>query len=326
MKKFFLFAFALILLNAASAKIWRVNNVAGIDADFTTAQLAHDNVLVQAGDTLHLEPSTVTYGNLTMTKRLTVISIGDFFGTNTDVQYSPLTGRLTSITIANVNANGSVLHCNISASVSLSGVSNIRIERCHIENSLTLTNSTSITVLDNFLYLLIISTNSSSIVVSNNIFEFYIDMANTASATISNNVFKATGGNSYTVQIYNSTFQNNIINKAGLTYQFASSIVQNNISSNTTLPAGSGNVNSAVMTSIFVNPNGTDDLSFMLQTSVANPANGAGVGGIDCGAFGGSAPFKPGLQAAVPAIYKLSAPVTPSGNTMNVQFSTRSNN
>ena len=327
MKKFFIFSFVSIFIsNITFAKIWRINNVAGVTADFTTAQLAHDNILVLSGDTLHLEPSTVTYGSLVMTKRLTIISIGDFFSANPTVQYSPITGRLTSLTINNVNANGSVLHCNITSSLNITGVSNIRIERCHIEGTTTLTTSSSITVLNNFLFALSISTNTSSIVVSNNIIEYYLDMATTASAIISNNILKAVTPNVISTQIYNSTFQNNIINKNSLTLTFTACIVQNNLASNATLPAGSGNVNNVVMTNVFVNPNGIDDISYILQTSVANPASGAGIGGIDCGAFGGTTPFKLGLQAAVPSIYKLTAPVTPSGNTMNVIFSTRSNN
>jgi hypothetical protein len=80
------------------------------------------------------------------------------------------------------------------------------------------------------------------------------------------------------------------------------------------------------MTTVFVNPSGNDDASFVLQTAGANPAVGTGAAGVDCGAYGGNTPFKRGLQAAIPAIYKLSAPAAPVGNTMNVVFSTKSNN
>ncbi len=58
MKKLILLALcftALTVLNS-SAKIWRVNS-AGLPADFTTIQAAHDATTVLAGDTLHIEPS-----------------------------------------------------------------------------------------------------------------------------------------------------------------------------------------------------------------------------------------------------------------------------
>ena len=125
--------------------------------------------------------------------------------------------------------------------------------------------------------------------------------------------------------INNCSFQNNIINKLG-TFVFTNSIVENNIASNAALPAGGGNVNNVNMATVFVNPGGNTDVAFKLQTSIANPAAAAGVNGVDCGAYGGTAAFKPGLQPAIPAIYKLSAPATPAGNTMNITFSTRSNN
>jgi hypothetical protein len=154
-----------------------------------------------------------------------------------------------------------------------------------------------------------------------------ITMANSASATITNNVIKAIYNGGANMNIYNSIFQNNIINKSSLTSTFTNCTVANNLGpAANSLPVGNGNVNSVNMVNVFVNPNGTDDQSFKLQTSGANPAAGSGVGGIDCGAFGGSSAFKNALQPAIPSIYKLSAPVTPSGSSMTVTFSTRSNN
>jgi hypothetical protein len=59
--------FAALTVFNSSAKIWRVNS-AGLPADFTTIQAAHDAANVLAGDTLHIEPSTVSYGALVSTK------------------------------------------------------------------------------------------------------------------------------------------------------------------------------------------------------------------------------------------------------------------
>ncbi len=61
-------------------------------------------------------------------------------------------------------------------------------------------------------------------------------------------------------------------------------------------------------------------------TSGGNPATGTGFGGIDMGAFSGTTAFVLGLQPAIPAIYQINAPAAPSGNTMTVTFSTKSNN
>lgn len=72
------------------AKIWRVNNNTGVTADFTTAQAANDAAAVLSGDTIHLEPSTASYGGLTCSKRLTWISTGAFLNLYPNEQYSPM--------------------------------------------------------------------------------------------------------------------------------------------------------------------------------------------------------------------------------------------
>jgi hypothetical protein len=323
MKKFFFTAFAISLSLCIQAKIWRVNNVPGVAADFTTVQAAHDALAVLNGDTLHIEPSVTSYGSLTMTKRLTLISTGNFLAVNPGNQYTLVTGTITNITVNNVSASNSVFHCNLSGFLSITNANNIRVERCSIGNGLTFNQSSNNVILSNYLYYVTFS-NSNSNVISNNIIEYYLDVAATASAVVINNVLFsniALAGR----PMNNSTFQNNIINKPG-TFNFVNTVVENNVASNASLPVGNGNQNNVSMASVFVNPNGTDDASFVLQTTIANPAQGTGSGGVDCGAFGGTTPFKRALQAAIPAIYKLSAPVSPTGNTMNITFSTKSNN
>lgn len=323
MKNLILIVLAFFAYQSPFAKIWRVNNVPGVTADFTTVQAAHDAAGVQPGDTLHIEPSITGYGSLTMSKRLVIISIGDFLWVNPGAQYAQVTGTIASININNVSASNSVFHCTVSGAVSVTNANSVRIERCSIGSSLSLNSGNNHLIIGNYLYSIGIS-NSSNNIVSNNIIKYFMDVNASASATVVNNVMFAelaiTGR-----PMSNATFQNNIINKNG-SFSFNNSIVENNIASNTSLPAGSGNQNSVNMTTVFVNPSGADDASFVLQTAGANPAIGAGAAGVDCGAYGGNTPFKRGLQPAIPAIYKLSAPANPTGKTMNVTFSTKSNN
>jgi hypothetical protein len=324
MKRFTLLFAALVFGQIAFGKIWRVNNVPGVSADFTAIQTAHDNANVQPGDTIHLEPSITNYGSLIMTKRLTIISVGNFLGANPGNQYVLVPGTMGSLTINNVSASNAVFHCNLNGGVSVTNANNLRFERCRIESSVTFNQSSNNIVLNCFLNVLILS-NGNNNIISSNIIESYTDVNSTTSnTTLINNVFysnQALTGR----PMHNATLQNNIINKNG-SFVFTNCVVENNIASNASLPAGSGNQNTVNMANVFVNPNGTDDVSFVLQTANPNPAAGTGKEGVDCGAFGGSNPFKRGLQPAIPAIYKLSAPVAPTGNTMNVIFSTKSNN
>jgi hypothetical protein len=323
MKNLTLIVLAFFAYQSPFAKIWRVNNVPGVTADFTTVQAAHDAAGVQPGDTLHIEPSTTTYGNLTMTKRLVIISVGDFLWVNPGAQYSQVTGTINSITVNNVSASNSVFHCTVSGGISVSNANTLRFERCSFGSSLSINSSNNNVITGNYLYSIGFN-NSVNNIVSNNIIKYFLDVNTTASATVVNNVLfaeTAIAGR----PMSNSTFQNNIINKNG-SFSFNNSIVENNMASNTSLPAGNGNQNSVNMTAVFVNPSGNDDASFVLQTAGANPAVGTGAAGVDCGAYGGNTPLKRGLQPAIPAIYKLSAPAAPVGNTMNVIFSTKSNN
>jgi hypothetical protein len=312
-----------MLCTMVSAKIWRVNNVAGVVADFTTVQSAHDNPSVNPGDTFHIEPSITLYGALTMTKRLTIISIGNFLTATPTAQYSPVTGTISSISINNVSASNSVFHCNVSSTVSISNANNMRIERSRLAGALIFNQSSSNIVMNSYLYYVDFA-NSNSNVFTNNIVSYYLDVNASASATIVHNVFFAETA-ALSRPMNNSTFQNNILNKLG-GFVFTNCIVENNLAANATLPAGNGNQNTVTMANVFVNPNGNTDVAFQLQNANPNPAKNAGVGGVDCGAFGGSSPFKLAVQPAVPAIYKLTAPAAPTGNTMNVVFSTRSNN
>jgi hypothetical protein len=317
----------ILATSPANAKIWRLNNT-GIQADFTTVQAAHDNILVQPGDTLHLEPSPTSYGNLSgMSKRLTIISTGNFLAENPGTQFSNNAGFMNYVTFANTGtATGSVFHCNMTY-MTLHYADSVRIERSSISSVTGLDigqNSDNNIIINNYISNLSVGASKNTL-IANNIFQAHLTTTNQSSSTIINNILQATSTNSTSITIQNAIFRNNIINKSR-PYNFTNCTVENNISFNTAFPAGGGNQTGISMATIFVDPNSTVDNGFVLQTAIANPAKGAGVNGVDCGAFGGSTPFKLALQPAIPAIYNMVIPATVSGNTMNITFSTRSNN
>ncbi|MBS1562777.1 MAG: hypothetical protein JST39_00255, partial [Bacteroidetes bacterium] len=65
---------------SSQAKTWRINNNAGVTADFTTFYDAMQSASVASGDTIHLESSASDYytGGVTITKRIVVIGLGYF--------------------------------------------------------------------------------------------------------------------------------------------------------------------------------------------------------------------------------------------------------
>ncbi|MES2774974.1 MAG: hypothetical protein V4722_12360 [Bacteroidota bacterium] len=323
-----LFILCVILLCGSSsfAKIWRVNNNGGGGGDFTTAQAANDNA-TQPGDTIHIEPSPNSYGNLITNKRLVWLSTGAFIGVHPGDQYAQTPGKIGSLR-TNAGSENSVLSLYIEGGANIY-TSNIRLDRCYtagggitvqIANPIP-NNCVIINCYNNGYMIFYTGTNHF---VSNNIVTSYLLLTDAASAIIQNNVFNAIDNYSIST-IFNCTLQNNIFNKAVAGYTFTNCVVQYNMSgSGGVLPAGNFNQNNVAMANVFVNNSGTDDAAFVLKAG--SPAIGSGNAGDDMGAYGGTTPFKLALQPAIPAIYKLTAPFVPAGSTMNVTFSTKSNN
>ena len=321
-KKYFLLSVAATLICSISfAKIWRVNNNAGVTADFTTAQAAHNGAA--AGDTIHLEPSVTSYGALTTTKKLTWISTGNFISVHPGLQYSGTPGTMDGVTV-NAGSENSVFSCN--AGYFYCSASNITFLRCFILNSyLYITGANNCAILNCYINAAIYVQGAKNTIINNNIIANYISVDATSSAVIVNNVMNTTSSGG--VLISNSQIQNNIIDQeSGSVYTFTNCTVNNNIANDASLPTGNGNNNSVDMTTVFVNSNGTTDADFVLKTGGTNPAIGTGYGGVNMGAYAGGSPFVSALQPAIPAIYQITAPAAPNGNTMNVTFSTKSNN
>ncbi len=316
MKKFFLFVSFVVVTMAAQAKIWRVNNNPGVVADATTAQAAHN--LAAAGDTIHLEPSSTNYGDVTCTKRLTWLSIGSFLSQNTGNQYSSNEAIAGKFTMQS-GSQGSLISVYSSSNIDVY-IDNITVIRSRVTGWINTAgiNAFNLTVSQCYVntYINFLGANC---IAANNICT-YISTGGNASAVINGNIIFNGGSRT----IYNSVFQNNIIISG--TYSFFNSNVSFNMTSGAAgLTAGNGNIFSVPMENVFVNhlSNPTVDKNLMLKPG--SPAIGAGDGGIDMGAFGGSTPFVLGLQPAIPAITALSSPSASGTNSINVTFSAKSN-
>lgn len=321
-----LFFASLMCSSISFAKIWRVNNNGGGGGDFNTAQAAADGPTV-AGDTIHLEPSPNSYGDLTTSKQLIWISTGGFLTAHPGEQYSLTQAKIGSLIVFPGSEN-SVFSLYIQGQAIINA-SNVRLERCYVGGIIHLTvyNTNNIPNNDviincyclSYLYLY----SGTNHFISNNIFQGELICSASSSGIIQNNVFNAVSTSVSSVD--NCTVQNNIFNKAISAYTFTNCVVQYNMSgSGGVLPTGNFNQNNVAMANVFVNNSGTNDAAFVLKA--ASPAIGSGFAGDNMGAFGGTTPFRLAMQPAIPAIYKIVAPFVPTGNTMNVIFSTKSNN
>jgi hypothetical protein len=322
MKKKYIFLIILFIaaVFSANATIWRVNNNAGINTGITTLQQAHDTASV--GDTIYLKFSPNNYGGCTFTKKLLVIGTGYFLTANpntpankaaatvnvltfnTGAQGTIVTG-VYNTTFSFINTDSIILRRNVLGHISMGAmnntVSNIILEQNYFTGSINLYYSYNVIVSNNIIGRLLYSTGSSS-------------------ATIVNNIIN-TDHTIYSWGLMNSTIHNNIFHAGNPT--FTNCELKNNIFHSTGTNAN-GNQYGIVMDSVFVGT-GSPDGKFMLKSN--SPAIGAGLGGTDCGVFGGSNPYVLSGLPAVPYIYEAIIPT--SGSTtggLPVQIKIRSNN
>lgn len=332
----------LVFVTIANAKIWRVNNNAGVNADFTAVAAAVTAAAI--GDTIYIEGSATNYSGAHVNKRLVFIGTGYFLSganSNTGLQANPNPGNIGSIYLDSA-ASGSLflglsgLTINNSNALGF-GTDNITISRCQLSGISLYWSPQPGTVADgwniNKSYIGAIQGNIGMIQnwnINNNIFTGSLDASNAGNANlvIRNNVFRSW------VTLYNGYFANNIVYT---TVNFTNVVVKNNLAIST--PGGfasyvgtNGNTSGHTDADVFqgLTGNSTDG---QWRLKAGSPAIGAGltIGSVvtpDAGAFGGPDPYKLSGIANIPTIYSLTVPASiPSGSTtMSVNFSTRNNN
>lgn len=347
----------------ASAKIWRLNNSNGqtlnpaINADFTgTIQQAHDDSRVQNGDTLHVEQSSVSYGNLNISKRLVIIGPGYFMSENPKTQVNKSYGA----TIGAISILGSVADYSVVSGLTITGAMVVGASKVIVENNYFAYTNTTISVG---------SGNSSaidSVVFRSNYFAFYttggyfgITTRPSTSGQITNFIFSNnivtttntwglylgslfsgiirnnTFYGSYNMYVYNMYVVNNLSNYINVYVGgngFENCVLEYNmgINDNQYVIPFQRNVNN-VITNCVTNTDqlligGTETTDGQWALQPASPAKGTGKGGADLGAFGGSVPYVLSGLPRVPNIYSLNiAPINPGATSISVTVSAKSN-
>jgi len=308
----------------AGAKSWRLSNNPAVNADFSTFQAAHD--AATEGDTIYVDGTgeNLSYGAATITKKLIIIGPGYFLNENDSTQVAKTVARFNSMLIEPSAAGTEVYgiyfqhysgyHLKIRAS-------NVVISRNYFNQSgndriLLRDNIQNVSITQNYAFSLSIEAGvTSNILVANNFFGDRVEMGNTSSGIFLNNVVR------YHIQVYNSTIKNNIIYSDGssnvLSENFSGSgnTIGYNISRvNLGASANSTNKANVNMSEVFVDFAGNQGYSTdgRWQLKTGGPASGAGENGIDCGMFGGSAPYILSGLPPVPRIYEAVIPTSGS--------------
>ncbi|RAK70699.1 hypothetical protein [Hymenobacter edaphi] len=325
MKKLYASLLTCLLLTAATLSteaqtIRRVNN-SGITGTniYSTAQAAHD--AATAGDVIQLEPSGTSYGQLNFTKNVTVVGPGYFLGLNAGLQANPATAILDNVYFSAGSSGASLSGVTINSYLYI-GASNVTVQRNYLPGGYIYTgyaaSTSNINIRQNYTYgLYTYSAGANNVLVTNNIISSGGVSLNAATnGEFVNNVVLSN------TNIDNFNVRNNYFAGA---FQPNNNIYSYNLSAQAGFSTANNNQNNVPQTSVFaLAPGSTQFDAWYLLKAGTNPARGTGSGGTDIGAFGGNTPYKLSGIPAIPTIYQFNQ--TLSGNTLNVNLSTRSNN
>ena len=319
-----------MVCTSAFATVWRVNNRAGIDADFSTLAAAYTGAV--AGDTLYLEGSPNTYGDLTFAKQLVIMGSGYFLTINDTTQAYQFSSTVGLFTF-NAGSENSII-TGLSMGRVYVNADSITIRRCYIYYAsfdecvfINAKNNTEISQCyiwqnyssNNVLYSTIrLNSSCNNTLIRNNIirkyglsFDYYcLYMTSSSNLTlITNNVIYGR------FDAYNSTIVNNIQGFAtfvngNITFP---NIVTNNIGNTTQFGTAAGNQENVLMTNVFTQT-GSANYDEWFKLKAGSPALGAGFGGADCGVYDvtdNNQYFQSGMPE-IPSIFD--ATVAPIGN------------
>jgi len=354
-------SFTLICNILFGQNIINVNNTAtSVTTQYTTLQAAVTAAV--DGDIIYLYPSPTTYGNATINKRLTITGPGYNVQQNPSLQINTYVSNsiIGEITYTTGSNDGIITGCDFNYMV-LNGQTNVQITRNKIRNRIYLSNTTNILVEGCYFELvsnnscigvgadgnwanISANTNNNSLIIKNNLFfareertpscnncssgTAFMDnllIGSTSNAIIEYNIFRdhCHFGNSIVRNnIFLSTFQ---VNCAVPTIQNnGGNLFENNLLVANQTGLGATNIINVPEESIFEGwpTQGSRSFDDRFILKAGSPATGAGIGGIDCGAFAGATPYKLSGIPFIPIIYQINAPASgtaASGLNVNVK-------
>lgn len=344
--------FAVLTVMMAQADIWRVNNNPSYDMSCdhcfnNFADAVNNNNDFAPGDTVHLEASSVDYGDIVISKQVVLIGTGYLLTDNEDEQATNLESRVREITFASTSAGSIVegIANNVSSSGSYlisfaTGADNITIRRCFILPGIDMsfTPLHNLTITGNYIVGQVSNSPSgsnnsvlSNLNISNNYIGGGLGLYNNANGIVTHNVLAGT----VNVQAGITDFYNNIITGTSNAVLTQNDNTGTNIYSNVFVSeepdwlVSGGNFFEVNAATIFPTSGSLED---KLETlNVCTACQMGFVAGSDndatMGIFGGINPYRRAGIPAVPSIYSVnSTNESFPGGTVNVVISTKSNN
>jgi hypothetical protein len=312
------------------------NSTAIADADYTSIDSAIANA--NTDDIIMVYGSPISYGTVTVNKRVKIIGVGYFLTENPNTQTTGSAAIIQEIYFQSGASGTSLVGMYLNFRTHIQE-DNIFLQRCKL-NEVRIYNRNGVIIDQCFSNSYIVNMaggNTTGLIVSNSVFS-YIFTASTSEVIaggFTNNIF--TGYANVNQLPENSTYKNNIftptqssvyiINPVGGNVFFNNIWIQSASAFNINGNSGSntGNIFGASSTTLFEGAagNSTDG---QYQLKATSPALGAGQNGIDCGIFGGTTPYILSGIPPIPTIYQLNAATsaTTSGG-LQVEIKVKSN-
>ncbi len=321
------------------ANVWRVNNRPDVDADFTSIMQAHQSSQVEEGDTLYVEASSGVHGNTVLSKQLVIIGPGYFLAENPETQADDNSVIISKLTFNDGSQGSIVKGCHIhsmevnTSDIIIQGnlisnyeslhaitlgenISNIWIKKNYIRQMETYASSSAIRAVES---------NTNDVIIKNN----YIYIGSTNIGRSSVNLGEGFNGVLENNTIYgrlnvnNAQFHNNIIRRGSFTTNNVS--YTHNMSDDDQVGTSNGNQSNINMSEVFVGSEGNSS-DGRWQLSSTSPAIGVGIGGVDLGMFGGESPYILSGMPNIPSVYQVEHSINYEDQTLEVEFSVKSNN
>jgi len=348
----------LMLPLLANAKIWTVDNTPGAGADSTSLQGLIDRK-ASAGDTIIVMPSHISYGNITLTKKLFIYSRGHS-NNNLDRDRSATILSLNFTLSGTTSAGSSVKGLKINTGVTIN-VNNVHIQNCFIENNVYIFQSNALIegcVFDQSPYYSInlYSTSNNNIIAHCYIFKHltsgsvsgptypFIDGGNSTNLMINNLFVEIANGGTLTgggstlfknsfAKIYNNIFWSNIAGRTRFDTLNSGSAFKNNLTysekNKPTNMAGTGNINDSMP--LFEGGYNSSLLPIYrvsndMRLKSTSPGRNAGTDSTDVGLYGGN--YKYSIVGNVPGIavfddFEVLNPIIKKGGTLKVRINAR---
>ena len=291
-----------------TASTYRVNNKLTDNPSakiYSTIQAAHDAASV--GDTLMIEGSSDEYSAFTSTKRLVIKGPGYNLDENPGMSANKLSAKIGGQCSFNAGSVGSLIMSVVFTVYLYINDNNITVRRCNLL-SLSVSTAENITISECYFpgtgYSIYLSGSIvTNLTIANNIIMVPVSFQTGSTGIFLNNIFTVAN---ITIPT-GFDMKNNILFATGGTISLPmlpDLDVCNNISVSNDFGTANNNQANVAEASLFMGAlTGSTDGTWQLKAG--SPAIGAGVGGIDCGAFGGPQPYILSGVPTGPVIYQL---------------------